>query len=255
MSITMVGPYPGPFDRTHYSDSSSESHKDRSQGRPRPAAPSKPRSQPWTPDRSSQPVPHESVAYSQSSSAAALGPAHASATHPQPSPSQPLSPKPQIEAIKRRCNELLWQLGAFALVAAVVAVLVVVVLSRAKVHPGAARLKGANVVSGANATRVNGLASLSTPTSVPAADAELPGGHNTNGINRRPRQKPRRHRGGAKSRRGLPKTSAALQRTPLATSGQEARPRATPKTTSSAGDDQEAMTASHTWSDPTSPAP
>ncbi|XP_077495872.1 uncharacterized protein LOC144106803 isoform X1 [Amblyomma americanum] len=194
MSITMVGPYPGPFDRTHYSDSSSDSHKDRSQGHPRPTAPSKPRSQPRTPERSSQPVPHDSVAYSQSDSAAALVPALSPPTYPQPSPSEPSSPKPRIEAIKRRCYELLWQLGAFALVAAVVAVLVVAVLSRGRVHPGAAPLKGANVVSGANATRVNGIRSPSTPTSVTAGDADRPG-HSTGGVNRRPRQKPRRHRG------------------------------------------------------------
>ncbi|XP_077496673.1 uncharacterized protein LOC144107515 [Amblyomma americanum] len=175
-------------------------------------------------------------------------------TYPQPSPSEPSSPKPRIEAIKRRCYELLWQLGAFALVAAVVAVLVVAVLSRGRVHPGAAPLKGANVVSGANATRVNGIRSPSTPTSVTAGDADRPG-HSTDGVNRRPRQKPRRHRGGGKSRRGLPKTSATLQRKPLATSGHEARPRPTPKSTSSAGDDREARTASHTWYSPTSPAP
>ncbi|XP_077496687.1 uncharacterized protein LOC144107521 [Amblyomma americanum] len=202
MSIAMVGPFPGPFNRTHYSDSSSDSHRDAPQGRPSPSVPSQPqaRSRFSTPDAGPHRDPRDIVPHN---------PAQPDSATPRPvypptCPALPLPAESQRESpirprgstlTMRRCRELLLRLVAVGLATVVVGLLVMVVRHRGRVHPGPAPLKGANVVSGGNVTHGNGTASQFKPPSATAEEKEERQDHPAYGVVGTLQETRRGHRG------------------------------------------------------------
>lgn len=198
MSIAMVGPFPGPFNREHYSDSNSDSLKETPQGRPRSPAPSQSRPRSAAPERDlSKPVPHDSVPYSpalpdSATPMPACPPTYPGPSRPAESQHDAPSPRPRIATrTKRRCYELLWRLVAVGAATVVVGLLVVVLRFRGQAHPKLAPVRGPNVNSGVNASRGsgNGTASPSASPSKPSA-AEEQGrpGHSTGAVPGEPKE-------------------------------------------------------------------
>lgn len=213
MAITMVGPFPGPFNRAHYSHSSSASLSDSSQGCPRASAPFQPQSRPQsaTPERSSQLGPHNSVPYSPAQAdSAASGP-----MYPPEFPYLPEEPESapmqrRAALTKRRCYQLLCRLVAVGAATAVVALLVFALRSLGRVHPRAAPARGSNVVRRVNATRGNGTASPSTSSSATAEQEEKPG-HRSDAIPGVLKETRRGHREVGEDRKAFPWPSSTRE--------------------------------------------
>ncbi|XP_050031960.1 uncharacterized protein [Dermacentor andersoni] len=212
MSIVMVGPFPGPFDRTHYSDSSGEHTTDREQSRPPKArAPALRQPGPYLRMLQEQEpagtpgTPHDGVAYSavMQTDTGAPPPAYIPTwQEPQPeTPPEPPRPDRAAPSAKSKCYALLRRLAVVALVLAVAAV-VAGAVSRG-VRGGGARtdtepIKARNAaVKSANATGRKSAAcpcSESSTTHTTPATVEGPGGHGTPTGPGAARH--RRHRGG-----------------------------------------------------------
>lgn len=190
----MVGPFPGPFDRTHYSDSSSENQTDPQQSRPPKAQAPAPR-QPGPhlgmlleqePSRTPG-APHDGVAYSAVMQTDSGAPSPAP-TYQEPlpeSPPEPPRPRRAASLAKSKCYALLCRLAVAALGLAAVAILVGAVSRgvRGGVNTDTAPVKAGNVaVKAANATGRKNTAcpcSASSTTHATPAAVKGPNGHGT----------------------------------------------------------------------------
>ncbi|KAH8029440.1 hypothetical protein HPB51_000434 [Rhipicephalus microplus] len=181
MSIVMVGPFPGPFDRSHYSDSCSGNPTD-AQPRPpnaqglgqRPSRPSDPHLallKEQEPPRTSR-TPRDVVAYS---TVRTNYGAPSKAYAPMPSresrhESLPEPPRPRRASLKRKCHALLCRLAAVALCLIAVAVLVVAVSRSMRVRADTAPVKGGSAaVRPANGTDHRGGIGIRDTSSTQAA--------------------------------------------------------------------------------------
>ncbi|KAH7976097.1 hypothetical protein HPB52_008638 [Rhipicephalus sanguineus] len=186
MSIVMVGPFPGPFDRTHYSDSSSENPNDARQRRPgaqgfqqRPPPPPPPL-EPYlsllqeqgTPRTSG--TPRDSVAYS-SVRTDSGAPSPVCACHVLTL--YAVLPRSLRDPPLMHAYELLRRLVVVALALIAVAVLVVAVSRSMRVRADAAHVKGGNAaVQAANGTdRKDSTALRATSPTHAAAPAAVGG--------------------------------------------------------------------------------
>ncbi|XP_075728923.1 uncharacterized protein LOC142771332 [Rhipicephalus microplus] len=181
MSIVMVGPFPGPFDRSHYSDSCSGNPTD-AQPRPpyaqglgqRPSRPSDPHLallKEQEPPRTSR-TPRDVIAYS---TVRTNYGAPSKAYAPMPSresrhESLPEPPRPRRASLKRKCHALLCRLAAVALFLIAVAVLVVAVSRSKRVRADMAPVKGGSAaVRPANGTDHRGGIGIRDTSSTQAA--------------------------------------------------------------------------------------
>ncbi|KAK8783307.1 hypothetical protein V5799_010326 [Amblyomma americanum] len=146
MSIVMVGPFPGPFNRTHYSDSSSEDE-------PQPPYAE---AEYAVPEQCSHYMPPDDVAY----------------RTPQPDPAVPLQlpmyqerppalpaplPKPRSVALAQRMwKAKLCRVGAVAAMMAVVALVALAVTAPGEEQPQVAPVKPVNASKAANITQSKG---------------------------------------------------------------------------------------------------
>ncbi|KAL3198157.1 hypothetical protein MRX96_014498 [Rhipicephalus microplus] len=165
MSVVMVGPFPGPFDRSHYSDSCS-GEPDR-----RPAAPIQRSRSGAATAAAARPAPRfaegagaaadvrnvhrDVVAYSTvRKDYGASSPAYAPMPNREPRhESLPEPPRPRRASLKRKCHALLCRLAVVALCLIAVAVLVVAVSRSMRVRADTAPVKGGSAaVRPANGT-------------------------------------------------------------------------------------------------------
>ncbi|KAH8031698.1 hypothetical protein HPB51_020077 [Rhipicephalus microplus] len=181
MSIVMVGPFPGPFDRSHYSDSCSGNPTDL---QPRPSnAQGLGQRPPRPPDphlallkeqelpRTSR-TPRDVVAYS---TVRTNYGAPSKAYAPMPSRESrheflPEPPRPRRASLKRKCHALLCRLAVVALCLIAVAVLVVAVSRSMRVRADTAPVKGGSAaVRPANGTDHRGTIGIRDTSSTEAA--------------------------------------------------------------------------------------
>ncbi|XP_075524825.1 uncharacterized protein LOC142557101 isoform X2 [Dermacentor variabilis] len=245
MSIVMVGPFPGPFDRTHYSDSSGE-HPTGQSCPPEARAPALRQPGPYLgmlheQEPSGTPgTLHDGVAYSavMQTDIGAPPPAYIPTwQEPQPeTPPEPPRPDRAAPSAKSKCYALLRRLAVAALVLAVAAVVAGAVSRGVRggggggVRTDTAPNKAGNAaVKSANATGRKSAAcpcSESSTTHATPASAEGPRGH-------RPPTAPgaarhHRHRGGTshgrKAGRSSPLSSSS---SPSSSSSTSSSPDAT----------------------------
>ncbi|XP_065298583.2 pneumococcal serine-rich repeat protein-like [Dermacentor albipictus] len=236
MSIVMVGPFPGPFDRTHYSDSSGEHPTGRQQPCPPMArAPALRQPGPYLGVLQEQEpagtpgTPHDGVAYSavMQTDAGAPPPAYIpTCQEPQPeTPPEPPGPYRAAPSAKSKCYALLRRLAAVALVLALAAVVAGAVSRDVRGGGGGVRsdtapLKAGNAaVKSANATGRKSAAcpcSESSTTHATPATVRGAGGHGTPTAPGAARH--HRHRGGTSHGRKAGGRSSPLSSSPSSSS-------------------------------------